>query len=242
MNLIEFIHQSNDLSTADELTTLFLKFLKEYGMDRFNLSDLSYDTTSAKQSNFGILINYPDEWLQRYIEKGYIDIDPVCHQCVTSPRPFFWSDFRKDPRVGAGSINVLDEAKEFNVHDGVGIPLYQPMGRILGIGMTSSDQDVDIDKNMLSELHVASNQFLLAYLDMVDSERLEHPEVTLTGRETEILSWLALGKSKPVISDLLYISESTVKRHTENIFRKLQANNVPMAVFKALRMGLIRPY
>jgi DNA-binding CsgD family transcriptional regulator len=47
----------------------------------------------------------------------------------------------------------------------------------------------------------------------------------LTRRETEILGWIAEGKSNAAIGTLLGISERTVEKHCENLFSKLGVEN-----------------
>lgn len=57
----------------------------------------------------------------------------------------------------------------------------------------------------------------------------------LTGRETEILKWMSEGKSNGDIAMILSISPATVKKHAENIFRKLDVNNRTSATAWLLR-------
>src|SRR5690606_29458040 len=56
----------------------------------------------------------------------------------------------------------------------------------------------------------------------------------LTDRETEILSELKNGLGYKQIADKLFISEGTVRKHIEHIYRKLQVNNKVSAVNKAI--------
>jgi DNA-binding response OmpR family regulator/DNA-binding CsgD family transcriptional regulator len=46
-------------------------------------------------------------------------------------------------------------------------------------------------------------------------------EVALTPRETEVLSWLAKGKTNRDIADILGMSPRTVNKHLEHVFEKL---------------------
>lgn len=46
-------------------------------------------------------------------------------------------------------------------------------------------------------------------------------EAALTPRETEVLSWLAKGKTNRDIADILGMSHRTVNKHLEHIFEKL---------------------
>ena len=43
----------------------------------------------------------------------------------------------------------------------------------------------------------------------------------LTRRETEVLSWLAKGKTNRDISEILSMSPRTVNKHLEHVFEKL---------------------
>ena len=46
-------------------------------------------------------------------------------------------------------------------------------------------------------------------------------DAALTPRETEVLSWLAKGKTNRDIGDILGMSPRTVNKHLEHIFEKL---------------------
>ena len=59
----------------------------------------------------------------------------------------------------------------------------------------------------------------------------------LTVREREVLQLVAEGKSSREIADLLHISIFTVRRHRENIIRKLNLNNMADLVKYAIDHG-----
>jgi DNA-binding NarL/FixJ family response regulator len=61
----------------------------------------------------------------------------------------------------------------------------------------------------------------------------------LTAREIEVIAHVANGHSNKQISDLMSISEETVKSHISNILSKLDANDRAHAVMLALRRGII---
>jgi len=64
-------------------------------------------------------------------------------------------------------------------------------------------------------------------------------DFALTKRETEVLEQLSHGLEYSEIAGNLFISPATVRKHIENIYRKLQVNNKMRAVKKATRHGLI---
>ena len=63
----------------------------------------------------------------------------------------------------------------------------------------------------------------------------------LTPREREILQLLVLGKTNKEVGRQLGISVSTIKKHRENLQRKLQCNSTADLTRIAIREGLIEP-
>ncbi len=59
----------------------------------------------------------------------------------------------------------------------------------------------------------------LSNVAAASAERLSH--AALTPRETEVLTWLARGKTNRDIADILGMSPRTVNKHLEHIFEKL---------------------
>ncbi len=62
----------------------------------------------------------------------------------------------------------------------------------------------------------------------------------ITGRESEILQWVHMGKTNWEISSILSISPLTVKNHVQNILRKLDVQNRSQAAVKAAKLGLVK--
>lgn len=64
-------------------------------------------------------------------------------------------------------------------------------------------------------------------------------EVKLSAREIDVLEQLSKGLSYSVIAENLFLSPSTVRKHIENIYKKLQVHNKLEAIQKAERNKLI---
>lgn len=64
-------------------------------------------------------------------------------------------------------------------------------------------------------------------------------DITLTTRETEVLEQLSKGLSYNAIADNLILSTGTIRKHIENIYKKLQVHNKLEAVQKAKKNNLI---
>jgi two-component system, NarL family, response regulator len=79
--------------------------------------------------------------------------------------------------------------------------------------------------------------FLPAEIGFKLAESMSHPE--LSNRETQILRYLACGRSNKEIGRALYICEGTVKHHVKSILRKLDAIGRSEAMAIATRRGLV---
>lgn len=67
----------------------------------------------------------------------------------------------------------------------------------------------------------------------------EKENILLTNREVEVLEQLSKGLSYNAIADNLILSTGTIRKHIENIYRKLQVHNKLEAVEKAKKNNLI---
>jgi DNA-binding NarL/FixJ family response regulator len=74
---------------------------------------------------------------------------------------------------------------------------------------------------------------------LAPQEALDGELAALTGREKEILSQVALGRSDKEIASMLSISLHTVKSHLRNILAKLQVNSRREAARLARSKGLL---
>jgi len=74
----------------------------------------------------------------------------------------------------------------------------------------------------------------------IDIENLQEQEdIKLTAREIEVLEQLSKGLSYNLIAENLILSKGTVRKHIENIYKKLQVHNKLEAVQKAKKNKLI---
>ncbi|PZD78689.1 response regulator transcription factor [Mesonia sp. K7] len=67
----------------------------------------------------------------------------------------------------------------------------------------------------------------------------DQEEITLSDRETQVLEQLSKGLSYTKIAENLILSPSTIRKHIENIYKKLHVHSKIEAVQKAKRHNLI---
>jgi DNA-binding NarL/FixJ family response regulator len=73
----------------------------------------------------------------------------------------------------------------------------------------------------------------------VASSEQSQQDIKLTDREIEVLEQLSKGLSYNAIAENLILSTGTIRKHIENIYRKLQVHNKLEAVQKARKNNLI---
>jgi len=98
--------------------------------------------------------------------------------------------------------------------------------------------EAPIQQSFTTRQHVAM-QVLRKFQELSWRVEIETSNSPLTGRETEILNYIAQGFLNKQIALELGISEQTIKNHVTSILRKLNANARTEAVVLAIKQGLI---
>lgn len=129
--------------------------------------------------------------------------------------------------------SILDLYLSKNLH---ALLLSERADRTLSLAIEAAEAGLlfmDITANSMIRELISEKQALLSngnndygYLEL------------LTEREAEVLKYLTDGLNYKSIASTLFISESTVKTHINNIFTKLQVNDRTQAVLYALRHDL----
>ncbi len=80
---------------------------------------------------------------------------------------------------------------------------------------------------------------LMRKADAPGTATTDEAVVQLSKREVEILEQVSRGLNYQQIAENLFIAPSTVRKHIENIYKKMQVHNKMEAVQKASRQGII---
>ncbi|GAB1260223.1 response regulator [Aurantivibrio plasticivorans] len=102
-----------------------------------------------------------------------------------------------------------------------------------GINVSEGNQPLRVD--YLGQTH--SDEVLLQIVDMKKPQESEilKESLAITGREAEVLLWVARGKANREIATILSMSPRTVNKHLEQLFRKLNVENRTGAAIIALK-------
>lgn len=189
-----------------------------------------------------IVSDYPEKWMERYAECGYVNIDPVARHCFTSQAPYSWNGFKEQNDFAVRAF--ASEARDFGLYDGI------------SVGMPRFDGESGLI-SMAVDHHLAPDTFTAKYITLcinslqpyiheririlTRSSGVNTESIQLTEREKDCLLWTAEGKTAQEIATILTISEATVVFHLKNAVKKLHVTNRSQAVAKAVLLGLILP-
>lgn len=240
MRLSEFIEQSNQADSPAAILTLMEKAAGELGFDRYAYCALTGHERYVAGDNPppAVALNYPTSWTDYYFEQNYQVRDPVVLYARELEKPFLWDTLKAVYELDGTQQEIMDQAAEARLKDGIGVPLHGPHGSVCLLTFAAGDGHPEPAAE-LPQLAALATLFHFAYSE-VGRSALDHRGIPeLTERERECLQWSMQSKSSWEISKILNISENTVNYHIKTAFKKLETNSRITAVAKALRFGLI---
>lgn len=231
---LEFCENINRLKSPSSMTALVFSTLARLGFEHVTCAAIPAPGQSPLG---GILINNrPAEYLQRYHERGYATKDPVVTELKRTLQPYSWSDVRSRRRLSREQLSIMGEAIDFGATDGLIIPIVSTSGS-RSIFAPCGRQPILTARarSAVEIIGIAAHQ-AIRRSDVAHSQpTTEH----LSGREREVLQWMAVGKSIDEISDILFISSTTVRTHLDHAKRKLNTTKAVATVVEAIRRGEI---
>ncbi len=237
--LEDFIETTGRITSRDRLFETFVDAMAANGFDRVNFSIGRDEDVPDEELGFGLISNYDESWQKFYVEKNFVEIDPVFKCAISTYHAFRWGDLEKELDLSKRQVNFLRQGEEAGLHNGIGVPFSGPRSQIAGVALATKERTTEHMRNM-DVLSAYCNQFYHSYKRLIRAKRSTLPKVVnLSAREKEIVQWLAAGKSDDQIASILTISAHTVDYHLRNIFIKLGANNRVSAVVIAITYGLV---
>ena len=212
----------------------------------------AHEFTRWKYSLVGpdcVLSNYPDSFMNAYLNKRLRVHDPVIKIVLSHRRATAWDVIplmQVERAKGAPEREILEMRCGAGGRAGVTAPAFDRGGRHYDVALvsfararalTQVEQRYNEPRVQLFAAYFAS----VAPAVLLRKQRVEKPAVSLTDRERDCLCWAAKGKSSWEIGQLLNISEPTVKFHLMNTGKKLGAHTRALTITRAIQAGLINP-
>lgn len=234
-----FLDRTDGVDQSERLFDLLSAFALN-----FDCRWVAYGSISSNQKGFksvrcdpAVLLNFPEEWQERYFEMGYDRIDPIIKTCRTRADAFRWSEVYNDVSTTEEERRVFDEAATFGLRSGISVPLHGP-DRRFAIMSFAQARNGELQNKTITYLQFAALHFHFKVTKFANSSGTER-EPDLSPREKDCILWIAKGKSSWEIGRILGISVDTVNFHVKNVLRKMDTSNRTAAAIKALIFGII---
>jgi LuxR family transcriptional regulator, quorum-sensing system regulator CinR len=207
--------------------------------DILNVDHLVYHSSKLGASPSAdpyIRLTYPATWIKRYLQMGYIDIDPVLREGFLRALPFDWSELTIQ---NAAEAAFLVDALAHGVGPrGLSIPLRSLQGHraLFSISFSRSEEEWVhfLENTKHARIQIANRVHSRVVREMFGEDRPH-----LTTRELECLRWIARGKNTSEIAVILNISPYTVRDFLKSARHKLDCVTSAQAVNKAVKSGLL---
>ena len=229
-------------------------------MDQFDTAEEAADavlSSPASTASVVELARFGLAWMS--IQRGDVSSAAEQYTALESGRGVLGLGYATDRVLGllSQTMGKLDQAVD---HFGAALDLCQKIGYRPELAWTCCDyadcllqRDASGDRakaqSLLDEsLDISSSLEMRPLMERVNQRRerlqvLPAPTPTypngLTGREVEVLSLIANGRSSRDVAEELVLSIRTVERHITNIYRKIKARGRADATAYALGHGLL---
>ena len=232
---LTFIERLDRLSSVDDVMDAMQRALGQFGFDSFFFSALPRPNQRFEDVVFAIRV--PTEILKVCSEQQYVQVSPALRHCRCTVHPFVWKSAPYDAEREPRAAELVELVTEFGLSNGITVPIPGPTGCEGAVWLAGHRLELtafDMPKIHLMALYAFERLRIVV-------NRRPSTKPTLTPREREALTWVALGKSAWEIGEILHIAKRTVDEHTQTAMHKLGAVNRTQAVALALRDRVIAP-
>lgn len=228
--ILEALEASDTLDALQEAS--------EQLRDTYKIAHIVYHWVDSAGDQYGCG-TYSEAWRTRYLEQNYLRVDPVIMGCYQRFHPVDWKRLDWSSKAARA---FLTEAITYGVgNQGFSVPIRGPNGQFALFTVSDNCDDAawarftqDNRRNLLLVAH-AFNQKALEF----EPDRTPDQGQSLSPREVDAMTLLALGYSRAQVAQTLSISEHTLRVYIESARFKLGAMNTTHAVARALSRGLI---
>jgi LuxR family transcriptional regulator, quorum-sensing system regulator CciR len=241
-NFIDSARQSLD---QDQLSDLLHDISAELGfayfwlVHRVEVAGGDGDGASHPTTKVIALSDYPEAWIQSYVEGNYGAKDPVLRASYESGVGFCWSKIPELIEMTPEQEQVLELGRSVGIDGGFTVP-----SRTSGLSSGSCNfakaagRPVSRSSLLLAEL--VGIHALDASRMIVERACSQHERRVLTPRQRDCIELVGRGKTDWEIAQILGISPATVKEHVDDARRKYGVGKRVQLVLRAAFEGQIQ--
>jgi LuxR family transcriptional regulator, activator of conjugal transfer of Ti plasmids len=237
--LVEAATHGGDLVAA---VTVIVRSL---GFDTF-MYGLSTVFRPGQDSYVYFFTTAPHEWVKRYYQAAYIEIDPRIEAAMESTLPYIW-DQSTERGKSARLDRFIDDAASYGICSGVAFILPDSNRASVLLCLNSSLPLVDEERRVALVSNFGTmftfgryfhELFMRKVVDAGTPSALEG--APLTARERECLTLAANGLTTEDIAERLGVKPRTAQFHFDSIRTKLAVATRHEAVARAVHQRLIK--
>ncbi|MEN8837071.1 MAG: LuxR family transcriptional regulator [Celeribacter marinus] len=206
--------------------------------DILGIKHVVYHWVNSAGERFGVG-TYSSEWVDRYLVKDYLRLDPVLFGCFQRFTPVNWKQLDWSSR---SARTFFLDALEYGVgSQGFSVPVRGPNGQFALFTLNDDATDVQWEKfiqSMERTLVICAHEFNKKALQL-ETAGASAASQPLSPREVEAITCLAKGLNRSQTAQQMGISEHTLRVYIEAARHKLGAMNTTHAVARALSIGAI---
>ena len=225
-------------STREEFRSEVVRFAQQLGFD--TVSAVAVIDRPPDEPEFLAVDNAPEAYRQCIDDAARGRADPVMQHCKYNSVPIIWD---QDTYVRRGQGPLWESQALHGYRTGVCLALHLPEGRHFLFGV---DRDQAMPRDPATVTRMVADVQLFAVHAQDAAQRImlppsaQHEPPSLTPRMLEALRWTMAGRTAWEVGKEMGISERTAVWHIARAMEKLGCNSKHQAVWKAVRLGLIR--
>ncbi len=206
--------------------------------EHYQVDHLVYHWVDSSGDQYGCG-TYSAEWQEKYISENYVRIDPVIQGCYQRFHPVDWKRLDWSSKAAREFLKI---SATYGVgNQGFSIPIRGPNGQfaLFTINHSCGDEEwAKFTQDNRRDLILIAHYFNEKALDF-EPVRQPEQQQSLSPREVDAMTLLAIGYSRAQVANSLAISEHTLRVYIESARFKLGALNTTHAVARAMSRGLI---
>jgi LuxR family quorum sensing-dependent transcriptional regulator len=234
-NILDFADRATTTSSASELLANFATVARECGFNHFIMTGLPAYGEDVERLILGN--GWPAGWIDRYREGSYFFHDPVSRQALSTSQKYTWAEARRAHPQTRITKQIEDEAAQLSMRDGIAFPMFDAHNWQAVVSL-SADHELDLPNRLKNMVYVSAVVCHGRAAQLLDSSSTAAPH--LSPREREVLTWMAAGKTRGEVGDILGISENTVKSQLASAGQKLGVANTMQAIARAMQHRLLQ--
>ncbi|HMQ92389.1 MAG TPA: autoinducer binding domain-containing protein [Amaricoccus sp.] len=179
----------------------------------------------------------PEELVDRYVGEKLYKQNPILQHGLRSIQPFYFDEVSLPEDLTPVAKEFLDIVRRVDFLRGLGVQVFGPHGRNGYFGLGFVPTVTRLEPGRVNNFQWVCQLAHLRYCSLLLPTL--GPPPSLSERETEVLAWVARGKSNSTIGEILGISAHTVDAHLRRIYLKLGVFDRISAALRGIGVGLI---